>query len=122
LISILALSTQLQTVIGENKRLSDTVSNTEKALAECCVSYIPELTKSRLLQNQPNPFNEKTAIGFTLPECFNKAEIKVFNNNGEIVKIKVVIEEATNVYGGSSAQYLCIYVLEFDRITLDSKR
>ena len=38
-----------------------------------------------LYQNQPNPFNEMTTIGFRLPEA-GRAALRVFNASGQLVK------------------------------------
>lgn len=41
-----------------------------------------------LYQNQPNPFNETTTIGFRLPET-GRAALRVFNASGQLVKTVV---------------------------------
>jgi hypothetical protein len=38
-----------------------------------------------LYQNQPNPFNEMTTIGFRLPES-GRAALRLFNASGQLVK------------------------------------
>ncbi len=39
-----------------------------------------------LFQNQPNPFNDVTTIGFNLPQA-SKASLKIFDVNGRVLKL-----------------------------------
>jgi hypothetical protein len=47
-----------------------------------------EAASFALYQNQPNPFNSTTAIGFRLPES-GRATFRVFNASGQLVKMVV---------------------------------
>jgi len=44
------------------------------------------ITSFKLLQNYPNPFNPNTTIEYQIPKE-GKAEIKIFNLNGQLIKI-----------------------------------
>lgn len=47
-----------------------------------------ELTPFVLYQNQPNPFNDLTTIGFRLPES-TRATLRIYNASGQLVKTVV---------------------------------
>lgn len=44
-----------------------------------------EIGDFKLLQNRPNPFSQKTAIGFHLPEA-GKASLRIFDMSGRLLK------------------------------------
>jgi len=46
---------------------------------------IPEITKSRLYQNYPNPFDTETTITFSLPENTENTELTIYNIKGQKV-------------------------------------
>ena len=47
---------------------------------------VPHSEPVELLQNQPNPFNEETKIGFNLPEA-STAKLTIFDELGRTVKV-----------------------------------
>jgi len=47
---------------------------------------VPTGVEFALYQNEPNPFNDRTVIGFTLPEAMD-AQITVFDMTGRIIKV-----------------------------------
>jgi len=44
------------------------------------------ITNASLEQNKPNPFTHNTTIGYSLPETFTNAQIKISDKNGRILK------------------------------------
>ncbi len=124
LVAIQAISKEIETINQEKEKLMETVANMEKALAMCCQNYTPTPNKPVLLQNQPNPFSQKSIIGYTLPENFGKAEIKVFNMSGELVQTISVLKGTTitEIEAGTFAPGIYVYVMEIDGISIDSKQ
>jgi len=83
-----------------------------------------------LLQNYPNPFNPTTTIEYQLPKTGN-VEIRIFNINGQLVKIlenteqaagaHKIVWDATNNSGGTVASGLYVYQVSFENSILNKK-
>lgn len=78
-----------------------------------------------LLQNSPNPFNEKTAIQYVLPEGASNAVIYVNDMNGKAIKT-VVLDKSKNGEININANTLgagsYTYSLVVDGVIIDTKR
>jgi len=87
---------------------STTIHNTEVNLEN--------YTKAELAQNQPNPFNGSTQIGYVIPTDASTASINIFDMNGTMIKsIKldhvgegVLTVNALNIPSGNYAYTLVI--------------
>lgn len=133
LLSVQALAEQIEvlnqtneTILEENAQLKEQLNVMNNALQNCCSNYTPTtpVSLATVQQNQPNPFNTKTRINYILPTKFSKAEIKVFNLNGEIIKSVQLQNSTTTVEleANTFAPGVYVYVLEIDGITIDSKQ
>jgi hypothetical protein len=70
-------------IINSNITKAEAVVNDE--LFDLVLNFKHQNVSFELFQNQPNPFRGETKIAFMLPEA-NQATIKIFNQNGQIVK------------------------------------
>jgi hypothetical protein len=61
------------------------------------------LTSAELQQNQPNPFNGRSTISYTLPKG-RKGEIKLFDQGGNLVKNAVATNSGKYVLDGHDLQ------------------
>ncbi len=81
----------LSEAIGLNSRLTQAEAyNFSQELMDVRLRFVGEASISdgpvfSLEQNQPNPFNNRTVIGFTLPEA-GQASLSIFDANGRTVK------------------------------------
>lgn len=85
-----------------------------------------ELSNTIILdQNAPNPFAEKTTIGYSIPENIQTAEIIFIDNQGTLMK-KVILEArgegSLEVYSENLSSGLYSYTLIADGKVIDTKR
>lgn len=83
------------------------------------------LNKPELMQNNPNPYNEKTEIGFRLPETTRDATIYIYNLQGIQIKSISVINRGSSsivIQGGDLQAGIYIYTLIADNQVIGSKR
>lgn len=81
--------------------------------------------KGFLAQNAPNPFNELTAIRYSLPKDFASAQIVIANNSGKILK-KVDVSSTSggilDIKAGELAAGTYVYSLMANGRLIDSKK
>lgn len=78
-----------------------------------------------LEQNRPNPFSEKTVIGFSLPETVKNAELYIYDLNGrQIDKIGVASRGKSEIEipANRLSEGMYIYTLLADDVVVGSKR
>lgn len=83
-----------------------------------------DVSDASLLQNAPNPFSSNTAIRCTVPSTAKKAQLDVYNSDGNLLKTYTLNNKGLNeviISGGtlSSGQYA--YSLSVDGKIIDSK-
>ena len=69
--------------------LSAIVSELQNSLSQSHTTNV-DLSGSSLAelgQNVPNPFNGNTQINYTIPEGTQDAQIVIYNNNGQLIKV-----------------------------------
>ena len=125
---------------SQNIRL-DSLSN---ALVQCCTSHtrstpqngidsgdnriVVELSSGTsiiLLQNDPNPFSEKTEITFQIPDEVSDARIIFYTNSGRILKTVVINERGQGtmlVYASTLSSGIYSYSLIADGKLIDTKK
>jgi len=78
-----------------------------------------------LNQNVPNPFAENTVISYNIPEGSGTAQILIFNDKGQMIKV-VDIEQTgmgqLTVYAGDLSSGLYQYSLLVDGKVIDTKK
>lgn len=84
-------------------------------------------TKSKLLQNKPNPFSEQTTIEFEIIENFKQASIMIFDMQGTFKKaISVTTNEGGHgqviINGNEFTSGMYLYSLIVDDKEIDTKR
>jgi len=108
-----------------NDRL-DALEEMVNAMAQGNAVQNVELKESgALLQNSPNPFNEKTAIQYVLPEGANNAVIYVNDMNGKAIKTIVLDKSRTgeiNINANTLGAGSYSYSLVVDGEVVDTKR
>jgi len=78
---------------------------------------------SKLYQNAPNPFSERTAIYYELSESIKTADIYIFNMQGSIVKKIAANRSGSIEIQGSELQAgMYLYSLVADGKEVDTKR
>ncbi|MBA3649665.1 MAG: tail fiber domain-containing protein [Chitinophagales bacterium] len=81
------------------------LSDIKAALSQCCVNYNPNIgsdgekvnntiEKVSLIQNSPNPFSNETTIQYTIPQSFVNAEIRIASENGDVIKVFTLYNQA----------------------------
>ncbi|MDL2325763.1 tail fiber domain-containing protein [Bacteroidales bacterium OttesenSCG-928-A14] len=79
----------------------------------------------KLYQNAPNPFNESTAIQCYIPEMVKKAELCVYDMQGNRLQCLLVSERGTTsvrIQGGQLAAGVYTYLLIGDGKTSEAKQ
>lgn len=79
----------------------------------------------QLVQNQPNPFTERTIIRFILPEIYNSAIIEFYDKNGKLIKgveLSSHGQGEITVYAQNISSGVYTYSLIVDNIIIDTKR
>lgn len=80
---------------------------------------------TKLHQNNPNPFTEKTEIKYSIPKKFNHASIFIYNMNGVQIK-EVKIKESGNasifINGFELEAGMYLYTLIVDGKEINTKR
>jgi len=79
----------------------------------------------KLNQNHPNPFNENTSIGYSIPSTIKKAEICIFDMQGALLKTYTINERGTgnlSISGGELKSGMYLYSLIADGKEVDTKR
>jgi len=93
---VVPLVKAVQELSKMNDDLKDQLAEQQKQISELKAMVatgaqnndaLKTITNAVLDQNIPNPVNNKTTIGYTLPAKFSTAQIKVSNNNGKIIKV-----------------------------------
>lgn len=86
----------------------------------------PNVKNSIVLdQNAPNPFAESTVISYEIPSTFTKAEIRITNVKGIVVKSMPLTEKGkgqVTVYGSDLKSGMYMYSLVIDGKVTESKR
>lgn len=80
---------------------------------------------SKLFQNNPNPFNEKTTINYFIPTKANQARILVFDMQGMLLNTYIIKEKGNgniSISGGELKSGMYLYSLIVDGNEIDTKR
>lgn len=78
-----------------------------------------------LLQNQPNPFAEKTSINYYLPDNIGKAEILFYNAQGKLIQSVELIQKGKgtlNVFASDLSSGVYTYTLVVDGKIIETKK
>lgn len=78
-----------------------------------------------LQQNHPNPYAEKTAINYYLPDNTGKAEILFYNTQGRLIKSVELINKGKgtlNVFAGDLSSGIYTYTLIVDGKVIETKK
>jgi len=75
---------QLSQLLSLSDELVAEVVNQKEELLNLELNFIKD-SSFELFQNEPNPFDYETTIGFTLPE-YGPVSLEIFNLNGKLVK------------------------------------
>jgi len=84
-----SLEAELKQLKLDNDQLLVENNSVRRSLGSCCNDNLPgedPSLKAFLLQNSPNPFNEKTDVRFFLPLQVENARILIRDLTGEILK------------------------------------
>jgi len=83
-----------------------------------------QLTTARLEQNQPNPFTESTLIRYFIPEGIKKAELRITNVAGKVLKEITIPDRGagqTKLEAQSLSAGTYFYTLTLDSRMLETK-
>ncbi|TSA28422.1 T9SS C-terminal target domain-containing protein [bacterium] len=84
----------------------------------------PPHSQSMNINNYPNPFNTSTTISFSLPLSTQKAELKIYNIKGQLVReldlntkagIGTISWDGLDMYGRKAASGIYLYKLTADK-------
>lgn len=78
-----------------------------------------------LLQNQPNPFNERTTINYYFPDNTGKAEVLFYNSHGKLIQSVELLQKgkgALNVYANDLSNGIYTYTLVVDGKVIETKK
>ena len=83
-----------------------------------------KLITSKLFQNAPNPFTEKTVIKYVIPENAQKASILIFNMQGTLMKSYDNLSNngELTINGGELEAGMYMYSLIVDGKEIDTKK
>lgn len=86
-------------LVAENRKLRDRLNRLEQVVQRLEGVVLPEdqeesgtfggeeaTSAAHLLQNQPNPFDELSTIQYRLPELVARAELRIVNQQGQLVR------------------------------------
>lgn len=111
---------QLQEAITECCNLS--YENTKKAIKE---DIINSENHASLEQNNPNPFNQKTIIGYTIPKNCLNSSIHIYNMNGIEIKNYKITQQgkgSITVEASSLSVGMYLYTLICDGKEIATKK
>lgn len=97
-----------------------------KSFEKCSESTVKNTDGNKLFQNNPNPFNQKTEISFTISkQNFESASIIVFDMNGVFIK-RIEIQQAgqgsIEINANELKAGMYIYTLLVNEKEIDTKR
>jgi len=75
---------QLSQLLTFSEEISPEVVNQKEELLDLKLNFL-EHSPFELFQNEPNPFDKETSIGFTLPES-GLVTVEIFSLNGQLLK------------------------------------
>lgn len=110
---------------GNSSEISYKRNENEESSIELQEIELKNLQTIVLDQNNPNPFTEKTVIGYYLPKEVINAEIIFHNSDGKQInsaKISTRGKGEINVYAYDLSSGVYTYTLVADGIILDTKR
>ncbi len=84
-----------------------------------------KIKKAKLFQNRPNPFTENTTIEFVLPEDIQKAELYIYNMNGQQLRSYSINQRgngAVEIHGGELKAGMYLYSLIADDEEIGTER
>lgn len=112
----------LQSQIDELKNLVQSLINKNNVAAD---QENINIISAILGQNMPNPFNQSTAIHYSIPQKFSSAQIIVSDVSGKIIK-RISLSDSgkgiVNINAGSLASDTYQYSLLVDGKLIDSKK
>jgi hypothetical protein len=82
------------------------------------------VAKSKLCQNTPNPFTERTEIRFSVPEGTNNAYIYIFDMTGKMLR-QIPVDssmQSVTINGNELAPGIYLYSLVVNGQEIDTKR
>ena len=124
---IVAAIQEQQSIINEqNEIIQNLVSELNNAsLPQPTVSNSASLANAQLLQNEPNPFNLKTNIRYSVETGFSSGNIYIFDLQGK-EKLNFELSDNGNnsveISAGQLEPGMYIYSLVIDGNIIDSKR
>jgi hypothetical protein len=119
------------------KEQQKTIDDLNSKMESCCISQSNNLntqpnnsitqnsSDSKLQQNQPNPFNQKTEIKYFISSNSNSASINIYNLSGTQMKSYNITQKGSgsiSINGAELVAGLYIYNLIIDGKEIDSKR
>ena len=137
--NIKAQQQQIDSLNNKLNSLENKIDRIEKAMSQCCNSFSlnmqsinseqlmvnGERSSAFLQQNIPNPYNQSTTIGYTLPKTFSSAQIIVTDNSGKTIKqipLSNAQQGSINIKAGTLASGSYNYSLYVDGKLIDTKR
>uniref|UniRef100_UPI00260E3257 T9SS type A sorting domain-containing protein n=1 Tax=uncultured Tenacibaculum sp. TaxID=174713 RepID=UPI00260E3257 len=111
-----------QTEVSELKTQMATILSRLEKLEECGCSNTSTMTEAILYQNIPNPFSNKSSIGYFLPENSGNASIIFNNSTGQIISTIEIKEKGEgdiniNTDGLASGIYYYTLYVNSERIS-----
>lgn len=123
---------KLETLQTENANLQNRLDEITVCFEKLCVeneqrstSQHAVLTSSRLDQNNPNPFREKTTISFYIASSSGTASLKIFSMQGEEMQHIPITQKGSGtleIAGSSLSQGVYTYVLIVDNKSIDTRQ
>ncbi len=118
-----------QTNVSLQSQINELKTMMQQVLAVKSDVTIPvqniSLTSASLQQNTPNPYNQSTAIHYSVPATFTSAQILITDNTGKTLKqIPVTTTGAgtVNINAGSLSAGIYSYSLIVDGAVIDTKK
>lgn len=123
----------VKAVQNQNEKISElqeqinslTQGNTTKTNAQAIMLGDDNVQQVVLYQNVPNPFAEKTTIGYQVPANAKDAEIRFYNQTGYLIKAAQLYNKGkgtVEVFGNGVAAGVYTYVLYVDGKVVANKK
>jgi len=128
--AIKQMESQIDSLKRINKKTTGTISSAKITTSSTEITTGIEDNniqndKPSLYQNAPNPFSQKTAIGYYLPETIQNATIYIYDMNGGQIKSIPIYSKGTGniiINGYELRPGMYLYTLIADRQEIATKR